>query len=165
MEVTLRFKWQELLYDIENYSFVEGDIMNVDDEHIRHHVLDVGQSGNIDRVKRVLNLAHAECVEMLFPYTKENVPEDVNILDNALTASQTYDIDLNLPDGFSLTTVKLLKNLIHEYLVSRVLSDWFSITKPSSHANWENKFQYLKSKIQRSLVSRTGNTKRKCKPF
>ena len=66
--VTLTFKRSELLYDVENYSFVEGDIMETENEHARHQVFDIGQSGNVNRVTRVLNLTHAECVEMLYPY-------------------------------------------------------------------------------------------------
>ena len=68
--VTLTFKRSELLYDVENYSFVEGDIMETENEHARHQVFDIGQSGNVNRVTRVLNLTHAECVEMLYPYTR-----------------------------------------------------------------------------------------------
>lgn len=163
--VTLTFKRSELIYDAENYSFVEGDIMKADDEHARHQVFDIGQNGNIDRVTRVLNLAHAECVEMLFPYTKTEIPYTQTALDDVLTVPEAYDIVLNLPIGFSMTTVQLLKHLIHEYLVCRVLADWMSITNPSSQANWEDKFRELKSKIQTSLVSRVGKMRRKCKPF
>lgn len=163
--VTLTFKRSELIYDAENYSFVEGDIMKADEEHARHQVFDIGQKGNIDRVTRVLNLAHAECVEMLFPYTKEEISDTQGVIDDVLTAPEAYNIVLNLPTTFSMTTVKLLEHLIHEYLVCRVLADWMSITNPSSQANWEDKFRELKSKIQTSLVSRTGKVRRKCKPF
>lgn len=106
--VTLTFKRSELIYDAENYSFVEGDIMKTDDVHARHQVFDIGQKGNIDRVTRVLNLAHAECVEMLFPYTKTEIGETQENFDNVLTAPEAYDIVLNLPVGFSMTTVQLL---------------------------------------------------------
>lgn len=163
--VTLTFKRSELIYDAENYSFVEGDIMKTDDVHALHQVFDIGQKGNIDRVTRVLNLAHAECVEMLFPYTKTEIGETQENFDNVLTAPEAYDIVLNLPVGFSMTTVQLLNHLIHEYLVCRVLADWMSITNPGSQANWEGKFKELKSKIQTSLVSRKGKIRRKCKPF
>lgn len=163
--VTLTFKRTELLYDAENYSFVEGDIMKADDEHARHQVFDIAAKGNIDRVTRVLNLAHAECVEMLFPYSKEEIPEGQEAMTDVMTAPEEYHIVLNLPDGFSLTTLKLLTHLVHEYLVCRVLADWMSITNPGSQANWEEKFRELKTKIQTSLVSRTGKIRRKCKPF
>lgn len=163
--VTLTFKRQELIYDAANYSFVEGDIMKADDEHARHQVFDIAEKGNIDRVTRVLNLSHAECVEMLFPYTKEDIADGQEALTDVLTAPEEYHIVLNLPVGFSLTTVRLLQNLIHEYLVCRVLADWMSITNPNSEANWERKFESLRSKIRTSLVSRTGKVRRKCKPF
>ena len=163
--VGLTFKRSELLYDATNYSFVEGDIMKADEEHARHQVFDITQEGNIDRVTRVLNLAHAECVEMLYPYTKTEIPDTQEAIDNVLTAPEEYHIVLNLPDGFSLITVKLLTHLIHEYLVCRVLADWMSITNPSSQANWEEKFRELEMKIRTSLVSRTGKIRRKCAPF
>lgn len=161
----LTFKRKELVYDVENYSFVEGDIMSTDDEHARHQVFDIGQDGNIDRVTRILNLAHAECVEMLFPYTKEEIPDAQKPIDDILTAPDEYSITLRLPDGFSLSTLNLLTHLIHEYLVCRVLSDWMSITNPSSQANWEDKLSSIKGKIQTSVVSRIGKIKRKLKPF
>ncbi len=163
--VTLVFRRSELLYDAANYSFVEGDIMEADDEHARHQVFDIAEKGNIDRVTRVLNLAHAECVEMLFPYSKEDIPEGQEPMTDVMAAPEVYRIVLNLPDGFSLTTLRLLTHLIHEYLVCRVLADWMSITNPDSEETWEKKFRELKMKIQTSLVSRTGKVRRKCKPF
>lgn len=162
--VTLTFKRSELLYDAANYSFVEGDIMQ-DDEHARHQVFDITAKGNIDRVTRVLNLAHVECVEMLFPYSKEVIPDEQETLNDVLSSPEEYFIVLNLPDDFSLTTVKLLQTMIHEYLVCRVLADWMSITNPNSQAHWEEKFIELKTKIQTAIASRMGKIRRKCKPF
>lgn len=163
--VTLTFKRSELLYDVENYSFVEGDIMSTENIHAKHQVFDVGQSGNVDRVTRVLTLAHSECVEMLYPYTKEEIPDEQEELNDILSEPEEYNILLSLPEGFSLSTVKLLKNLIHEYLVCRVLADWMSITNPASKGNWEDKIASLKQKIQTSLVSRSGKIRRKMKPW
>lgn len=164
-EVTLTFKRAELIYDASNYSFVEADIIAEGDECRRHQVFDICQDGNVNRVTRVLNLAHAECVEMLYPYTKQEIPDEQEALDDVLSEPETYEIKLTLPDSFSLTTVRMLENLIHEYLVCRVLADWMSITNPESEANWEKKFTTIRNKIRTSLVSRTGKIRRKLKPF
>lgn len=163
--IMLSFKRKELLYDIENYSFVEGDIMKTDNEHAQHQVFDVGQEGNVDRVTRVLNLAHSECVEMLYPYTKEDILDGGGALDDTLKEPEVYDIILSLPNGFSMSTVRLLKDLIHEYLVCRAVADWMSITNPGSQENWEVKLESLKRKMQTSLMSRCGKIRRKLKPF
>jgi hypothetical protein len=72
---------------------------------------------------------------------------------------------MSLPEGFSMTTVRLLKQLIHEYMVCRVLADWMSITNPGSQKNWEDKIRTAKSKIQTALVSRRGKVKIKMNPF
>lgn len=164
-KVTLRFKRAELIYDASNYSFVEADIIAEGDECRRHQVYDICQDGNVSRVARVLNLAHAECVEMLYPYTKQEIPDNQEVLDDVLREPEIYEINLTLPYSFSLTTVKMLENLIHEYLVCRVLADWMSITNPRSEANWEKKFTMIKNKIKTSLISRRGEVRRKLKPF
>lgn len=161
----LRFRRAELIYDASNYSYVEADIMPEGDECRRHQVFDIGQDGNVDRVTRVLNTAHAECVEMLYPYTKQEIPDEQEALDDVLKEPETYEIKLTLPETFSLTTLRMLEELIHEYLVCRVLADWMSITNPESEANWEKKFTTLRNKIRTALVSRTGKIRRKLKPF
>lgn len=164
-KATLTFKRAELIYDASNYSFVEAEIIPEGDECRRHQVFDIGQDGNVDRVTRVLNMACSECVEMLYPYTKEEIPEGQEALDDVLTEPEVYEIRLTLPETFSLTTLKLLEHLIHEYLVCRVLADWMSITNPESEAGWEKKFTTLRNKIRTALVSRTGKIRRKMKPF
>ena len=161
----MTFRRAELLYDAGNYSFVEADIIPEGDECRRHQVFDIGQDGNVDRVTRVLNTTHAECVEMLYPYTKEEIPVGQEALDDVLKEPETYEIKLALPESFSLTTLRLLEELIHEYLVCRVLADWMSITNPESEAKWERKFATLREKIRTALVSRRGKVRRKLSPF
>ena len=91
--VKMTFKREELLYDIRNNAYVEGDVMQVKTEHDRHQVQDIGEDGNIDRVTRVLDLAHAECEEALFPYTKENVEQETEMDDRPTYVAPTADAD------------------------------------------------------------------------
>lgn len=162
--IELVFRRDALLYDIENYAFVEGDVMSVQTEHERHQVIDIGQDGNVDRVTRILDLAHAECVEFLYPYTK--IPCDkLEQRYNTFTETPEYYILMLVPFDFSQSTVDLLSRLIHEYMVCRVLADWFSITNPSSKANWEEKIMYLKEQIQSRMHARCGRIRRTQTPF
>lgn len=160
----LVFKRDQLLYDISNYAFVEGEIMGEEAEHARHQVKDIAEEGNVDRVNRVLSLAHDECVEQLYPYTNEEV-KDGEQLDDTLVAPDEYTIALKLPEGFAKSTLKLERTLIHEYMVCRVLQDWLSITFPNSAPNWERKMIQLKRKMKTTLLSRKLTIRRKLKPF
>ena len=188
--VKMTFKREELLYDIRNNAYVEGDVMQAKTEHDRHQVQDIGEDGNIDRVTRLLDLAHAECEEALFPYTKEDVDQetemddtptyvepaadaggtvaDMEMFTDDTTASKPtgdYVIRLLVPDEYSKTTVRLIVRYIHEYMVCRVLSDWMSITNPPAAANWKAKQDEALEGMREAVNFRTGRIRRTQTPF
>ena len=160
-KVSLTFNTSELMYDIKNYAYIEGNIM-ADDEK-KFQVRDIAEDGNRDRVTRMLNLAHAECVEMLYPYTKTEVSSSEK--DNILELPDIFIIDMNANSGFSQTTINMLSILIHEYMVNRVVADWLSINKPESQANWEIKLVDIKDKVKSTIANRRGPVKRRLQPF
>ena len=162
--INLTFKREEILYDCKNYAYVEGDTMKTQDEHDRHQVMDIGEDGNIDRVTRVLDLAFADCVELCYPYTKSVVGDETS-LDDTLQERNALVLSMVVPDDFSQTTVELLRRLIHELLVYRVMADWTSHTKPESEAKWLRKAEDAESKITSSLNYRVGRVRRTLSPF
>lgn len=165
IKATLTFHRGEILYDCANCAFVEGDIADSTEmEHARHQIQDIAEDGNVDRATRVLNLAHAEVVELLFPFTKNDV-DGTEDLDDTKDEPETYTVSLNLPGKFSKTTVNLLLHLIHEYMVCRVLQDWLSITYPKIAGTWAEKVEEARQKIKEAKAARTGRTKRNMSPF
>lgn len=162
--VTLTFYRSELVYDCENYSFVEADIMQEQEEHSKHQVFDIAQDGNVDRVTRMLNLCFAHCVELLYPFSKETVVDGM-ATDDRLVAHDKYELLLRVPDDFSSTTVRLLTDLIHELMVDYVMQDWMSITKPQSKATWQEKIDKIESKVSTALKARIGRVRRPLRPF
>lgn len=165
--VTLQFLRDELLNDIDQYGYVEGDVQRDDAEHLKHgkhQTQDITQDGNIDIVTRHLDLALAHCREVLFPYSKQPVA-DYTEMDDVLTETAYYTIELNVPADFSQTTVDLLEQLIHNLLVYYALWGWLSITKPEAADKWLAKANALEDEIKRSLARRCGRTRRPLRPF
>lgn len=162
--VTLTFKRSELLYDVQNYAYVEGDIMTPPNEHVQHQTQDIVEDGNVDRITRVLGLAHAECVEFLYPFTKVAV-DDTEVRNDILDAPQEYVISMSVPDTFSKSTCDILVKYIHEYLVCRALYDWLSITKPEAAANWQRKAEDAKDEIMSAKSLRIKKIRRGMSPF
>lgn len=154
----------ELLYDISNYAYVEGDVMQAPSEKDRAAVIDIAQEGNIDRVNRVLNLAYDELVEIMFPYTKEAC-EDEELRDDILIEPSEYVISLLLPVLYSKTSVNLLAKLCHEYMVCRVLSDWLNITKHEGWQSWQIRLADISAQIRTRLNARRGAIRRTQSPF
>lgn len=138
--------------------------MEVNTEHDRHQVFDICEDGNVDRVTRVLDLAFAQCVELCYPYSKVPVANET-ILDDTLEYREVYEMKLLVPTDFSYTTVELLRRLIHELLVYKVMADWMSLTKPSSKSNWQEKIENTEQEITSMLNARIGRVRRTLTPF
>ena len=163
-DVTLVFHREQLLYDIKNYAYIEGHVWGEEHQHAQHTLVEIGEEGNVDRVNRILEVVHAEVMELLYPYTKM-AAEDGSELCDCMQSPDVYEIKLRVPDGMSLTTLNLLSKLIHEYIVCRVVYDWLSITHPESAGNWLEKAVVAKDKINSIKHTRRGVLRRPSYPF
>ena len=148
----LVFHRDDLLYDIETYAFVEGDVLPPE-FHGAHQISDIAQEGNEDMVTRMFNLAHAECMEALYPYTKAECHPH-GILENTLETPKSYYISLDLPEGFSRTTVGLIKELVHNYFVVKVISEWIGMLYPDMRPYWERRLEEIKNRLKTATIPR-----------
>ena len=131
LNAVLGFKRDQLLYDIKNYAFIEGSVMDTESNHNRHMVQDVGEVG----------------------------------LNDNLREPPVYGIVLSVPLDFSQTTLYLLENLIHEYLVCKAVADWLTITNTAKAQVWEAKAEDAESEIRINLHNRIAKARRRMHPF
>lgn len=163
--VTLSFMRSELIHDIGNYAYVEGDVtVSQDNGHDRHQVFDIVQEGNVERITRVLDLTFAQVSELCYPYTKADVDEDTSATD-IYDEAYAYTLDMKVPDDFSNTTVRLLKEQVHELLVTTALADWLGVTKPEAQATWLARAEKARDGIKGVLFARGGRRRRTLSPF
>ena len=120
----------------------------VDYNHIKHLVQDVVEDGNRDRVMRIVDLAHAEANEMLYPWSREEITDTPLKLNDEPKAEDVLAINLNVPTNTSQGTINLILKLVHEWIVCRVLQDWLSIIYPESSAVWAAKIEELREAIR-----------------
>lgn len=167
--VILTFHREQLLYDIKNCAYIEGHVWgedNVEIRHAQHTLIEIGEEGNVDRVNRILGVVHAAAVEMLYPYTKQELATDeVMEICDKMWAPEDYKIVMKVPVTMSKTTPHLLSKLIHEFMVSRVIYDWLSITHPEAAMNWLDKAKDAEREINSVKNSRTGVLRRPSHPL
>lgn len=163
-KVTLVFHREQLLYDIENYAYIEGHVWGEENQHAQHTLVEICEEGNVDRVNRILGAVHAAAVEMLYPYTKQEPIEDEVICDRMWIPTD-YNIEMTVPVTMSRTTLHLLTKLIHEFMVARVIYDWLSITHPEAARNWLDKALEAQYEINSVKNCRTGILRRPAHPF
>lgn len=159
--VTFRFRRDELLYHIKNNAYKEWDVMNDGEanEHAKHVAVEICEPGNIDRVNDLLSLIHADVIEMLHPYTKEELVDEV--IEVKIEEPENYDVVLALPTTVSRTTVKHLSRLIHEYIICRILGDWLGGTNAPAATLWLGKAEDAKTRINEVKNYRTRPQTRK----
>lgn len=161
--VKMKLLRKELLYDVENNCYIEADALQEGGERLRNLIADMSAEGCKDKVNRMMALAFHDVQEQLYPYCKKEVISKE--VDNVLEDAEDFELVMSLPHDFSDTSVMLLKHLVHEYIVCRVVGDWVSTVKPSSFANWESKALYLKKRLQTFVINRTGVVRRKLSVF
>lgn len=166
----LYFCLDELLYDIRNMAYIEGQSRDISGSNgtDTHQIKDIAEDGNIDRVKRVLDLGVSECEEVLYPYTKNMLSEfGVEYRDNLPLDDDTegWVIRMVVPITMSSTTLCYLEKLIHEYLVALVLYDWLSLTGRDSIAIWGDKREELMKQIRHIQDNRVNRIRLKPSPF
>lgn len=162
---TLLFRRHAILYDVSNIGYVEADIMPDEQQDAKHQTFDIGQDGNRDRVTRIMNLSMCEMEDALYPFTRCEIPEEKRPMDDLLHDPCVYVMKLRVPQDFSFTTLKLLRELIHEYIVCRVMGDWLGITKPDAASSWLVKAEEVMAKVKKAITSRRGKVRRPLKPF
>lgn len=162
-EVRLKFTRKELLYDIQNYAYIEGSIVPENFGHVRHTIQDVGEEGNVDRIGRIMDLVVAKGRDMLYPYTKDAIT--AGELTNTPEDCDEYVITLQLPDGVSRVSVELLEKMMHEYIVCRAVADWMSITNPQKAEVWLMKATEAEREVKLSINTRMKRIRRTLAPF
>lgn len=162
---TIVTKRKELLHDIGQECYTEGDMLGNDLLHAKHLTQDVLQPGMVERVMRTLCLAHDECVELLGAYAKTEIEADTTI-DDRLTEPEEWRIELEgLPATMSGTSVRMLGKLVHEYMVCRVMQDRLTVTKSSGAADWLERLVAVKAQMKGVLCRRTKPVRRKLSPW
>lgn len=147
--ILLIFDAEELIDDIREAAFVQGDAARVNDnyghdlleqdrEHKMHQWIDIVEDENIHRVRRVLALSLSECEQMLHKMAYRGMYDHTST-DNVEGRKREYVIELVAHRSFSENSVTYLMRLINEYMTASVLSDHAARTYPEAMQYWTAK--------------------------
>lgn len=165
--VTLVYYRPQIIYNISNVAYVEGDVAPQDAQPLRHHIQAIADEGNLDRINSLIDLAFAACVELLYPYTKQEIGEfaEYEDIDNRPDHVGILEVTLTLPSTFSATTLNLLAKLIDEYILCTVLAEWLNILDADASARWFLKAEAATERIKKALQQRIKRVRRRPSPF
>lgn len=112
---------EEVLHDVANLAYVVADVREGEySAHSLHHTFDVCAPGNIERSNRILDLAIAEAENML-RIAEASYPHRPGGPFCRIVSSFRQ---------LSNEDIIYLRHLVHEYLVTKVFTDWLEIAFP-----------------------------------
>lgn len=135
--VTITLKKDEILYDIENTSYLVGNSRSTGDNF--EQVSNIQNSGEGEDRNFILR-----SVEKAFNEVKRNLSRYVDetkvASDNALMAETgDFILTLNVVDVFNEASTDTLKSAAHEFIVTSALADWFANVKPDEMVIYQNR--------------------------
>lgn len=157
---TIVLKTDELLHDIKSRAYIQGQSAEGD----AYMLQDIGDEANRDTLVRYINMAYQDCFEMLYAYCEEDVNGEYSN-DNTEEESDTYTLTLNLPMSVSKHSMDKISDLLHEYIVCKVISEWCLIAFPSLATMWATKAEDCRAKIKSTHNRRTKPVRRIKTPF
>lgn len=166
--ITITLHRDAILYDISNIAYITGDL--VQDAKAQSGIQDVVNTGNVDRITRIMDKSYNELIVGLSAYNKVSLTVSGDVIetissDNAFKEPSSYVLSLNMPVDFNKNIVSPITAACHEYMVCMSLFEWFSITKKDEAELYRIKAIEELNKVKGYLSIRVGITKRKMFPF
>lgn len=143
----------ELLYDTENICNIEAQCLESKDidSNQPYIISDVCGGNHINHVLRIIATMYAHAAELLYPLTQKKSVRI--IIDNLSSSAESYDIVLRPDCSISDTTLVLISNLIHLYIVYRTVAEWLTPSNPTASTKWADKAALIAAEIRTSVTS------------
>ncbi|MDE6379179.1 MAG: hypothetical protein K2L11_01805 [Muribaculaceae bacterium] len=162
MLITVTIDIQELVYDIQNKTYLTGRSRS-DGKNYRQVALMQANNDdeNINQIMRSIRNAISKVKSELSEVLKATATEGDNALHTELTA---VELSLEMPANFNNAATESIVASIHQYIVAFVTSEWFMITNKTDTEDYsrlaEEALEMLRESLcKRRKPSRTPETK------
>lgn len=162
MQVTITLDIKELIYDIQNKTYLTGRSRD-DGKNYRQVALMQANNDdeNYNQIMRSIGNAFArvqtELAEVMEPM--------LLVADNRLaTDDSAKDLELMMPSNFNATAINAIAASIHQFIVAYATSEWFMITNKPDTEDYSRLAQTSLQMLRESLCKRTRPKRKLEKP-
>lgn len=135
--ITITIAKDELLYDIENTSYLVGNSRSTSDNFEQvSNIQNSGEGEDRNFILRSIENAFNEVKRNLSRYIDETKIEANNDL---MEATGDFVLTLKVVDMFNEASTDTLKSAAHEFIVSSALMDWFANVKSDEMTIYQNR--------------------------
>ena len=151
--IQLKLKMSELIYDIQNKTYLTGRSLNDGTNH--SHVANMQANDddeNEAQILRSITNAYAVLRNRLSEYIELSEETSNN---DSFTSEDTIDLTLLMPSNFNLSVTKTIGEAAHQFIVSTAIADWFSITAKGETADYTATAASALSILEEALCKRS----------
>lgn len=156
--ITITLKKEEILYDVENTTYLIGNSRSTGDNFEQvSNIQNSGEGEDRNFILRSVENAFDEVKRNLSRYIDETKVDANNAL---MVETGDFVLSLNVVDMFNEASTDSLKSAAHGYIVSSALMDWFANVKPDEMVIYQNR----KSEANISMLSSLYRKKAPARP-
>lgn len=145
--ITITLKKEELLYDIENTTYLVGNSRSTGDNFEQvSNIQNSGEGEDRNFILRSIEKAFNEAKRNLSRYIDESMVASDNTL---MDETGDFVLTLNVVDMFNEASTDTLKSSAHEFVIASALMDWFANVKPDEMVV----YQARKAEANTSMLS------------
>lgn len=145
--ITITLKKEELLYDIENTTYLVGNSRSTGDNFEQvSNIQNSGEGEDRNFILRSIEKAFNEAKRSLSRYIDETMTASDNTL---MDETGDFVLTLNVVDMFNEASTDTLKSSAHEFVIASALMDWFANVKPDEMVV----YQARKAEANTSMLS------------
>lgn len=135
--ITITLKKEELLYDIENTTYLVGNSRSTGDNFEQvSNIQNSGEGEDRNFILRSIEKAFNEAKRNLSRYINETLVASNNEL---MAETGDFVLTLNVVDMFNEASTDTLKSSAHEFISASALMDWFANVKPDEMVVYQSR--------------------------
>lgn len=134
MTINIQLKMSEIIYDIQNKTYLTGRSLN--DGTRPAHIANMQANDDYEneaQILRSITTANARLRNRLSEYLNDEVALCGN---EPLTATENITYALEMPANFNLGAARAIGETAHQYIVASAVADWFAITAKGETADY-----------------------------
>lgn len=124
--ITIKLYMSELIYDIQNKTYLTGRSRNSGTNHEEVANMQANDDDeNMNQVLRSIGNAFSSLKAKLSEYIEESGTTSTN---KQISGETNLSVSLRMPSNFNQATNDTITAALHQYIVNSCVGDWFTIT-------------------------------------
>ena len=124
--ISLQLKMSELIYDIQNKTYLTGRSLSEGTNH--SHIANMQANDddeNEAQILRSITMAYSVLRNRLAEYLETNDSATTN---DSFSSEEELTLTLQMPSNFNGTVTQSIGEAAHQFIVATAIADWFAIT-------------------------------------